>query len=313
MCIRDRQEIKSLLVQPIFEDKRWWGFMGFDACDAVQSWERVEVDTLRIAALLLGAAIHRQTRESQMREVQKLEALGRMASSVAHDFNNVLMVIAGATELLKGELEATDARHLAEGPHAVMIDQALERASTLTRRLLEFSRRRTGRPQVVCPLELLRREEPLLRQAVGPRVQLRIFQGGDGRPIAPVRIEPTEFAQVVLNLAVNARDAMPTGGELIFDVSTVDASDSPASFDLMTEGRWTLLRVADCGDGMSPEVLAHAFEPFYTTKGRDRGTGLGLSTVQGIVTAAGGHIRVSSTIGRGTEFRVYLPAAIEPA
>ena len=248
-----------------------------------------------------------------MREVQKLEALGRMASSVAHDFNNVLMVIAGATELLKGELEATDARHLAEGPHAVMIDQALERASTLTRRLLEFSRRRTGRPQVVCPLEMLRREEPLLRQAVGPRVQLRIFQGGDGRPIAPVRIEPTEFAQVVLNLAVNARDAMPTGGELIFDVSTVDASDSPASFDLMTEGRWTLLRVADCGDGMSPEVLAHAFEPFYTTKGRDRGTGLGLSTVQGIVTAAGGHIRVSSTVGRGTEFRVYLPAAIEPA
>lgn len=307
------QEIRSILVQPIFEGSRWWGFMGFDACDAVQSWERAEVDTLRIAALLLGAAIHRQTRESQMREVQKLEALGRMASSVAHDFNNVLMVIAGATELLKGELEATDARHLAEGPHAVMIDQALERASTLTRRLLEFSRRRTGRPQVVCPLELLRREEPLLRQAVGPRVQLRIFQGGDGRPIAPVRIEPTEFAQVVLNLAVNARDAMPTGGELIFDVSTVDASDSPASFDLMTEGRWTLLRVADCGDGMSPEVLAHAFEPFYTTKGRDRGTGLGLSTVQGIVTAAGGHIRVSSTVGRGTEFRVYLPAAIEPA
>lgn len=308
------QEIKSILVQPIFEGARWWGFMGFDACDAVQSWERAEVDTLRIAALLLGAAIHRQTRESQMREVQKLEALGRMASSVAHDFNNVLMVIAGAMELLKGELEATEARPLTEGPHSVMIEQALERAGTLTRRLLEFSRRRTGAPQVLCPLELLRREEPLLRQAVGPRVQLRIFQGGDGRPIAPIRIEPTEFAQVVLNLAVNARDAMPAGGELLFDVSTVDgknspASDSPAPFDLMTEGRWTVVRVTDCGDGMPPEVLEHAFEPFYTTKGRERGTGLGLSTVQGIVTAAGGRIRVSSTVGRGTEFRVYFPAA----
>jgi signal transduction histidine kinase len=161
---------------------------------------------------------------------------------------------------------------------------------------------------VVCPLELLRREEPLLRQAVGPRVRLRIFQGGDGRSIAPIRIEPTEFAQVVLNLAVNARDAMPAGGELLFDVSTVDAKDSPASFDLMAEGRWTLVRVTDCGDGMTPEVLAHAFEPFYTTKGRERGTGLGLSTVQGIVTAAGGRIRVSSTVGRGTEFRVYFPA-----
>ena len=131
-------------------------------------------------------------------------------------------------------------------------------------------------------------------------------------PLA-TKLDAAILSNVVLNLAINARDAMPTGGELIFDVSTVDASDSPASFDLMTEGHWTLLRVADCGDGMSPEVLAHAFEPFYTTKGRDRGTGLGLSTVQGIVTAAGGHIRVSSTVGRGTEFRVYLPAAIEPA
>ncbi len=304
------QEIKSLLVQPIFEGKRWWGFLGFDACASVQSWERVEVDTLRIAALLLGAAIHRQTRESQMLEVQKLEALGRMASSVAHDFNNVLMVIAGAMELLKGELDAAGARGIARGTHCEMVDQALDRAGTLTRRLLEFSRRQTGRPQVVSPLELLRREEPLLRQAVGSKARLKIIDGSSGsRRVESVCIDPTEFAQIALNLAVNARDAMSKGGELTFEVSTLDATEPPASFDRMTDGRWTLIRCTDCGEGMTTDVLAQAFEPFFTTKPRDRGTGLGLSTVQGIVTASGGHIRVSSTVGHGTEFRIYLPVA----
>jgi len=303
------QEIQSILIQPIFEGKRWWGFMGFDACASVQSWQKVEVDTLRIAALLLGAAIHRQTREAQFRETQKLEALGRMASSVAHDFNNVLMVVAGAMELLKADLDAAGAPQFAHGAHSTMIDQALERAGSLTRRLLDFSRRSIGEPQVVSPLELLRREEPLLRQALSPRVRLHIIHGGDGRPIAPVRIEPTEFAQVALNLAVNARDAMPNGGELVFEVSTIDATDSPASFDLMPDGTWTLLRVTDCGEGMSPAVLKQAFEPFFSTKPRDRGTGLGLPTVLGIVAAAGGHIKVSSTVGHGTDFRIYLPPA----
>lgn len=304
----EMQEIKSLLVQPIFAGTRWWGFMGFDACGAVQSWERVEVDTLRIASLVLGSAINRQTRDEQLRETQKLEALGRMAGSVAHDFNNILMVIAGAMELLKGELEDRAQHAMAHGQHAAMIDQALECAGSLTHRLLDFSKRRAGAPQVVSPLELLRRDEPLLRQAIGSKVRLRIIQGGDGRAVEPVRIDPTEFMQVVLNLAVNARDAMPKGGELVLDVSTVAAKDSPASFDLMPDGAWTLVRAIDCGEGMSAEVLAHAFEPFFTTKPPDQGTGLGLSTVHGIVSGAGGHIKVSSTVGRGTEFRVYLPA-----
>ena len=303
------QEIKSLLVQPIFEGTRWWGFMGFDACASLQSWERVEVDTLRIATLVLGSAIHRQSRDALLRETQKLEALGRMAGSVSHDFNNVLMVIAGAMELLRGELEDAGQHAIARGQHVTMVDQALERASALTRRLLDFSRRRAGTPQVLSPLELLRRDEPLLKQAIGSKVRLRIIHGGDGRAVAPVRIDPTEFTQVTLNLAMNARDAMPNGGELVFDVSTLEGKDSPATFDLMPEGVWTLVRAIDCGEGMSPDILKHAFEPFFTTKPPERGTGLGLPTVSGIVTAAGGHIKVSSTVGRGTEFRIYLPAA----
>lgn len=305
----EMQDIKSLLVQPIFEGQRWWGFMGFDACAALQSWERVEVDTLRIAALVLGSAIHRHTRDAQLRETQKLEALGRMAGSVAHDFNNVLMVIAGAMELLKGDLDERGLGGVSRGMHCSMVDQALERAGTLTQRLLEFSKRRAGAPQIVAPFEFLRREEPLLRQAVGSGVRLRIFQGGDGAPVAPVRIDPTELAQIVLNLAVNARDAMPKGGELMFDVSTIDAAAAPVS-DRLPAGKWTLIRVIDSGEGMTPEVLARAFEPFFTTKPPDRGTGLGLSTVQGAVSGAHGHIHVTSTVGRGTEFRIYLPAVV---
>jgi signal transduction histidine kinase len=302
------QEIKSLLVQPIFEGARWYGFMGFDACESVQSWERIEVDTLRIATLALGAAMHRQLRDAQMRETQKLEALGRMASSVAHDFNNVLMVIAGGMELLKNDLELAGMWGLARGRQAGMIDQALERASSLTRRLLEFSRRQTAAPKVVLPMELLQQEEPLLRQALGVRARLRIAHGPSRREHLPIRIDPTEFAQIALNLVVNARDAMPSGGELLIEVSTLAASEQPAEADGLADGVWTLVRVVDSGQGMPPEVLAHAFEPFFTTKPREKGTGLGLPTVQGIVQGAGGTIRVSSEIGRGTEFRIYLPA-----
>jgi len=306
--ILEVQEIKSILVQPIFEGSRWWGFMGFDACATVQSWERVEVDTLRIAALLLGAAIHRQNRESLLRESQKLEALGRMASSVAHDLNNFLIVISGAKQLVQDEVRASGLRSHDVDSYCSMIDHAIERANALTTRLLDFSRRRASMPSVVSLLELLRREEPLLRQAIRRRARIRITSDGDPREILPVRIDPTELAQVALNLVVNASDAMPSGGEIVIDVSTVTASEGPVCTDQVPDGAWTLLRVTDEGHGMSDEVLAQAFEPFFTTKGAHQGTGLGLSTVKHIVQAAHGHVRVSSAPERGTEIRIYLPA-----
>jgi signal transduction histidine kinase len=306
--ILEVQEIKSILVQPIFEGSRWWGFMGFDACEAVHSWERVEVDTLRIAALLLGAAIHRQNRESLLRESQKLEALGRMASSVAHDLNNFLIVIAGAKQLLQDEVHSLGIHSHEVDSYSSMIDQAIARANALTTRLLEFSKRRTSAPAIVSLPELLRNEEPLLRQAMRGRARLRIVDDCARRAIASVRIDPTELAQVAFNLVVNACDAMPSGGEIVIDVSTVASSERPACTDQIPDGEWTLLRVIDDGEGMSADVLAQAFEPFFTTKAANQGTGLGLSTVKRIVQAAGGHICVSSTPGRGTEFRVYLPA-----
>jgi signal transduction histidine kinase len=308
--ILELQEIKSILVQPIFEGNRWWGFMGFDACAELQSWERVEVDTLRIAALLLGSAIHRQNRESLLRESQKLEALGRMAGSVAHDLNNFLIVIAGAKQLLHEEVRSAGAHPAGVDSYCAMIDQAVERANALTRRLLEFSRRQAIAPRLLSPLELLREEEPLLRQAIRNRARLRIAEAATGRPATRVRIDPTEFAQVALNLVVNARDAMPAGGEIVIEVSTVSASGASTSADEVPDGEWTLIRVTDSGEGMNASVLAHAFEPFFTTKPRDQGTGLGLSTVKRIVHAAHGHIRVSSTLGHGSEFRIYLPAVV---
>ena len=306
--ILELQEIKSILVQPIFEGNRWWGFMGFDACAGIQSWERVEVDTLRIAALLLGAAIHRQNRESLLRESQKLEALGRMASSVAHDFNNFLVVIAGTKHLLEEEMASAGIQTSQTHAFGTMIDHAIERANALTSRLLEFSKRQTIEPRVVAPLALLQQEEPLLRQAIRGLASLRVTEQPHWRPVESIRIDPTEFTQVMLNLVINARDAMRSGGEIVIEVSSLDASEHPASTDQVTDGLWTLIRVIDPGEGMAADVLAHAFEPFFTTKPRDQGTGLGLSTVKRIVHAAHGHIRVSSTLGHGSEFRVYLPA-----
>jgi len=303
------QQILSLLVQPIFTGPRWWGFMGFDACEQLQHWEKVEVDTLRIAAIVLGATIHQHAREAQLRETQKMEALGRMAGGVAHDFNNVLTVVSGAIQLTRMDLAASGGETPMRERNLAMAEQALSRAATLTARLLEFSKRRDGAVRLSSVLEMLRHEEPLLRQAVGGRVRLRITHQAELERLSPVRVDPTQFAQVALNLAVNARDAMPEGGELIFDISTVDAALDPARVDRVPAGRWTLLSVCDNGSGMTPEVRERIFEPFFSTKPEDRGTGLGLSTVYSIVTAAGGHVAVSSAVGKGTEFRLYFPAA----
>ncbi len=304
------QGIESILVQPIFAGSHWWGFIGFDACAAKQQWHRVEVDALRIAALVLGSTIHLQHRESHYRQAQKMEALGRMAGGVAHDFNNVLMIIGTGTDMLRRGLRKGLGGESLEA-QLRLIEQAATQAKGLTKRLLAFSRQREGHARRFCPLEKIRGDRDLLQQAVGGHVAIEIDAAGE---VSPISLDPTQFEQVALNLAVNARDAMPSGGRLRFAIRTIDADHDPALGDRVPEGRWTLLQVADSGQGIPPEVRERIFEPFFSTKSADRGTGLGLSTVYGIVANAGGRIAVSSEVGQGTEFRIYLPAADgEPA
>ena len=302
-ALLESQDIESLLVQPIFAGGVWWGFMGFDACDAPKSWDPVEVDALRIASMLLGSAILREERESELRQGQKMEALGRMAGGIAHDFNNLLMVISGGVDLVRrGVAKGIDAEAIEK--HVGLIESAAKQAAGLTRRLLDFSRRGEIRAKDFAPLEALQSMQDLVRQALGSDITVEI----DAVEVAgEVRMDPVQFEQLVLNLAVNARDAMPNGGRFSIAVDEVDASDGRAVDDGVLEGRWIRLSFRDTGEGMPPEVQERIFEPFFTTKGRTKGTGLGLATVYGVVQSSGGMVSLSSEVGRGTEFRIYLP------
>jgi CheY-like chemotaxis protein len=219
-----------------------------------------------------------------------MEAVGRLAGGIAHEFNNLLTVINGYAALLLQDLGAT--APATEPAHAIL--KAGERAAGLTRQLLTFSRKQIVAPRVFDLNAVVTDTEALLRRLIGEDVLLtKDLQAGLGA----VRADPTQVQQVVLNLAVNARDAMPDGGRL--SIATRDA------------GEYVLLTVTDTGCGMTDEVQAHLFEPFFTTKGPGKGTGLGLSTVYGIVKQSGGHIEVESQPGMGTTVRVHLPRGDE--
>jgi two-component system cell cycle sensor histidine kinase/response regulator CckA len=233
-----------------------------------------------------------------------MEALGRMAGGIAHDFNNALMVIFGGVDLVRrglarGAESATLERHLA------MIEQASNQARGFTRRLLDFSRRSEVRASDFSPIAAINGMRDMLRQAVGEKVAVEIDASGS---IPLVRLDPVQFEQVAINLAVNARDAMPEGGRLEIRLDVPSADDPAANADDLPAGRWVRIRFIDSGEGMPPEVLDRIFEPFFTTKAITKGTGLGLAMVYGIVQSARGHIEVSSRKGAGTEFRIYLPA-----
>ena len=298
------QGIQSLLAQPIFAGGRWWGFMGFDACDEPKSWDSVEIDALRIATMLLGSAIQREAREAELRQAQKMEALGRMAGGIAHDFNNALMVIFGGVDLVRRGLARSAPQETLER-HLTMIEQASNQARGFTRRLLDFSRRSEVRTSDFSPIAAITGMRDMLRQALGEKVALEIDAAAS---IPLVRLDPVQFEQVAINLAVNARDAMPEGGRLEIRLDVPAPDDAIAASDAIPDGRWVRIRFVDTGEGMSPEVLERIFEPFFTTKGITKGTGLGLAMVYGIVQSARGQIEVSSARGRGTEFRIYLPA-----
>ncbi len=243
--------------------------------------------------------------EERYLQAQKLETVGRLAGGVAHDFNNLLVVILGYAQLLEEGLRAGQASldDLAE------IRKAGERARDLTRQLLAVGRRQVVAPQVVDLNGVLRDAERLLRRVVGEDVDMAVVAAPD---LWPVKADPSQIHQVVLNLVVNARDAMPQGGKLTLETSNADLDEGfERAHPGIPAGPHAMLAVSDTGTGLSPEARAHLFEPFFTTKAAGAGTGLGLATVYGIVKQAGGYIWVSSELGHGTTFEIYLPRSGE--
>jgi signal transduction histidine kinase len=261
-------------------------------------------------AFVLGLIVLRRVRnasetlwrsEEQLRQAQKLESIGRVAGGVAHDFNNLLTGILGYTALLAADLEpGTPQRANLEG-----IEGAAARAAALTKQLLAFSRQQKISPRPTDLGALLRGMEKLLVQIVGPRVQLHVdvAQG-----LGTCLVDPTQVEQVLLNLSVNAQQAMPEGGQLRIELrdALLDERDVK-SLPGVAPGRFVRLTVSDTGIGMSPDVQRRIFEPFFTTKPVGQGTGLGLAVVHGVVHQQGGTISVRSEVGRGTTFDVYWP------
>jgi PAS domain S-box-containing protein len=243
----------------------------------------------------------RRSLERQLRQTQKLESIGLMAGGIAHDFNNWLTVISGNSELL---LEAV--RDDADGVELVNeIRHAGDRAAALTRQLLAFSRRQVLEPRVINLNATVADTEKMLRRLIGEDVELTTR----ARAAWHVLVDPGHIVQVLMNLAVNARDAMPTGGSLTIETADVFLDEAYVHENAGAQiGPHVQLTITDTGTGMSPEVRSHLFEPFFTTKAVGYGTGLGLSVVHGIVEQSGGHVSVTSAPGMGTSFRVVLPA-----
>jgi len=239
--------------------------------------------------------------EQQLWQAQKLDALGSLAGGVAHDFNNLLTAIVGYAELIRDELAPDDPRR----EDLEEIDRACGRAAALTRQLLAFSRRQPFEPKALRLDESVREMEKMLRRLLGPEVRLVTAENKD---LPPVWADPSQIEQVVLNLAVNARDAMPGGGTLTIETRTevFDERYTAEQVDL-APGAYVQLAVSDTGTGMDKETVARVFEPFFTTKEKGKGTGLGLATVYGIVKQSRGHILVYSEVGVGTTFKCYFP------
>jgi PAS domain S-box-containing protein len=248
----------------------------------------------------------RRSLEEQLRQAQKMEAVGRLAGGVAHDFNNLLTVITGYSDLLLASPRTDEVGRRLIGE----VRRAGERAAALTAQLLAFSRKQVVQPRVLDLSAAVADAQNMVRRLIGEDVELvATLDPAAGR----VRADPGQVDQVLLNLAVNARDAMPAGGTLAIRTRGVERGETyPAGHPEAVSGRYALLEVADTGCGMTAQVRARLFEPFFTTKEPGKGTGLGLATVYGIVKQSGGHIEVDSTPGRGTTFRIYLPRVDGP-
>ncbi|RJR22302.1 MAG: response regulator [Desulfobacteraceae bacterium] len=282
-------------------------------------WFEVEVDPILDAKNRLTGAVNiisditerkkaekeRAVLHEQLQQAQKLESIGRLAGGVAHDFNNILSVILGYGDILLGKLHQQDPMR----DEVREIVTAGRRAEALIRQLLAFSRKQTLQPQVLDLNEQVRNLEKMLRRLIGEDIALDLALAED---LPPVLFDPGQLDQVIINLAVNSRDAMPKGGKLLIETSAVELDKAYAAAHTgASPGEYVLLAVTDTGCGMDKETAEKIFEPFFTTKEKGKGTGLGLSTVYGIVKQSGGNIWVYSEPGKGTTFKIYLPQTEE--
>jgi two-component system cell cycle sensor histidine kinase/response regulator CckA len=256
----------------------------------------------REAAIVYALETTQQrTLENQVNQQQKMETIGRLTGNIAHDFNNLLGAIMMATDFLLSAHRPSDPSF----QDIMHIKQNANRAASLVRQLLAFSRKQTMRPQVIDLGEALSDLTVLLRRLIGENVALDVPQVRD---LWPVKADVGQFEQVIINLAVNARDAMPMGGKLTLRTSNVSVGDgAPHPHKDMPAGDYVMVEVEDTGSGIAPEIIDKIFDPFYTTKDVGKGTGLGLSTVYGVVKQTGGFIYVESHLGKGTVFRIFLP------
>ena len=305
---RYREQVASRSVEPNFEMtvRRWDGKQisteGSSTIIELPSGP-VVFSILRDVTQRKGSERERAALEEQLRQAQKMESVGRLAGGIAHDFNNLLTVINGYSDLVLGRLQPGDPLRENVGE----IRRAGDRASELTRRLLAFSRKQALQPQVLNLNLVIERMRPMLARLLGEDIELSVHLHSDG---AVISADSCQLEQVLMNLAVNSRDAMLRGGKLSIETSVVEwGPNEIQAHPGARAGLYVVLAVSDDGEGMTEETRQHIFEPFYTTKETGKGTGLGLAMVQGIVAQSGGFIEVQSEPGHGSTFKIYLPAA----
>jgi len=292
------------------------GAIGEDvAVEAMRAGARDYIMKGNLARLV--PAIRRELHEAEMRrerrhlekrlhQSQKMQAIGQLAGGVAHDFNNLLTIVTGRVEVLLDRLPLDDPR----SREATAILEAADKGAALTRQLLAFSRKQILQPKVLSLNAVAAEMEPMLRRLIGEHIVLCAVLAPD---LGAVKADPAQIEQVILNLTVNARDAMPDGGQLVIETANADLDEAACRwYDGARPGPYVMLEVRDTGVGMDAEVQSHIFEPFFSTKAPGRGSGLGLATVYGVVKQSGGAINVATALGQGTSFKIYLPRVEEP-
>jgi two-component system, cell cycle sensor histidine kinase and response regulator CckA len=302
-----RQMATGALTAHVIDEKR------YRRRDGNLLWARVNISLLRDSSgrpqhfiQVIEDITERRTLEAQIRQASKMDAIGRLASGVAHDFNNLLTVILGFAEILATDVSISPSH--AEDLGEIM--KAAHRATALTKQLLAFSRQQV---LVASPLDLnavIKDMTGMLSRLIGENIDVELVLALD---LAPAIADRSQLEQVIMNLVVNARDAMTAGGRLTIETTSVDLENSTFHDEAVVDGRYTMLAISDTGGGMTNETLRRLFEPFFTTKDAGKGTGLGLSTTYGIVKQSRGYIWVYSELGQGTTFKVYLPQSAESA